>query len=99
MKAIIVLNSADNVGNAMEDVAKGDAAGYSTADHQHTVTAVEDIPFGFKIALRDIAAGEDILKYGEVIGVASCDIHAGECVHIHNVGGKRGRGDKKEISA
>ena len=99
MKAIIVLNSTDNVGNAMEDIAKGDAAGYSATNGNPPVTAVDDIPFGFKVALRDIAAGEDILKYGEVIGVASCDIHAGACVHIHNVGGKRGRGDKKEIPA
>ena len=83
----------------MEDVAKGDAAGYSTAENEQIVTAVDDIPFGFKIALRDIAAGEDILKYGEVIGVASCDIRLGECVHVHNVDGKRGRGDKKESFA
>ena len=59
MKAIIVLDSADNVGSAMEDVTKGDAAGYSTADREQTITAVDDIPFGFKVALCDIAAGED----------------------------------------
>ncbi|MDQ6598863.1 SAF domain-containing protein [Bacillus salipaludis] len=41
--------------------------------------------------------GEDILKYGEVIGLATTDIEPGEHVHIHNLEGKRGRGDKVEV--
>lgn len=40
---------------------------------------------GHKIALRNIKAGEDIIKYGYPIGHAMCDIKAGEHVHIHNV--------------
>jgi len=43
--------------------------------------------------VRDIPAGGDIIKYKEVVGRAAVDIKAGECVHIHNVEGKRGRGD------
>ncbi|MBX5441698.1 MAG: UxaA family hydrolase [Solirubrobacteraceae bacterium] len=45
----------------------------------------EPIRFGHKLALRDIAAGEPILKYHEVIGRASEDIAAGAHVHVHNV--------------
>ena len=33
-------------------------------------------------------------KYGEVIGAATRDIRVGEHVHVHNVEGKRGRGDR-----
>ena len=40
---------------------------------------------GHKYALRDIKAGEDIIKYGNPIGHAICDIKAGEHVHTHNV--------------
>ena len=40
---------------------------------------------GHKYALRDIKAGEDIIKYGNPIGHATCDIKAGEHVHTHNV--------------
>ncbi len=40
---------------------------------------------GHKYALRDIAAGENIIKYGNPIGHATCDIKAGEHVHTHNV--------------
>ena len=40
---------------------------------------------GHKYALRDIKAGEDIIKYGNPIGHATSDIKAGEHVHTHNV--------------
>ena len=40
---------------------------------------------GHKYALRDIKAGENIIKYGNPIGHATCDIKAGEHVHTHNV--------------
>ena len=40
---------------------------------------------GHKYALRDIKEGENIIKYGNPIGHATCDIKAGEHVHTHNV--------------
>ena len=40
---------------------------------------------GHKYALRDIAKGENIIKYGNPIGHATADIKAGEHVHTHNV--------------
>ena len=57
------------------------------------ITLLEDIPYGHKIALRDIPAGEFIIKYGEVIGKASCPIPKGGYVHTHNVESTRARGD------
>ena len=45
---------------------------------------IDDIAFGHKYALRDIAKGEDILKYGLPIGKALADIAVGEWVHVHN---------------
>lgn len=53
----------------------------------------EKIPFGFKVSIKEIQKGEDIIKYGEVIGKAKKNILPGELVHIHNVEGTRGRGD------
>ena len=44
-----------------------------------------DVPAGHKLALRDIRAGEKIVKYGFPIGVATRDIAKGEWVHTHNV--------------
>lgn len=43
------------------------------------------VPFGHKVALRDIPAGAAVVKYGVVIGYASITIQAGEHVHVHNV--------------
>lgn len=61
-----------------------------------TVTVIGDVPFGHKIAVRDIKKGELINKYGEEIGIATKDIAKGEYVHVHNLDSMRGRGDWKE---
>ena len=47
--------------------------------------AGEAVPFGHKMALVDIAGGGKVIKYGAPIGLASCDIAAGEHVHGHNL--------------
>ena len=60
------------------------------------VKVIGDVPYGHKIAVRDIAKGELIFKYGEEIGIATKDIKNGEYVHIHNLDSMRGRGDWKE---
>ena len=95
MKKILVLHAGDNVGSAIEDIQKDDEVAYVLGDHSDSFRAVDNVPFAFKIATAPIAAGGDIIKYGELIGRAARDIAKGECVHIHNVEGKRGRGDRK----
>ena len=40
---------------------------------------------GHKFALRDIAKGEKVIKYGAPIGIATKDIAEGDWVHVHNV--------------
>ena len=47
--------------------------------------ALEGIPVGFKIARREIFAGEKIIKWGAPIGSATCDIEAGKLVHLDNM--------------
>ena len=58
-----------------------------------TAVVLGDVPYGHKIAVRPIAQGEHIIKYGFSIGAASRDIAKGEYVHIHNMVALRGRGD------
>lgn len=73
----------DNVATALDPAAAGDLV-VLTGDHTlSALTASCDIPTGHKIALRNIAAGEDIIKYGVVIGRATADIPAGSWVHLH----------------
>jgi len=45
----------------------------------------EDIPKGYKIALTSIDKGEEVIKYGYGIGIASQLIKRGTCIHIHNL--------------
>ncbi|MBR6706739.1 MAG: UxaA family hydrolase [Clostridia bacterium] len=61
--------------------------------NSETVTVIGDVPYGHKIAVRDIKKGELIVKYGEEIGAATKDILKGEYVHVHNLEALRGRGD------
>jgi len=93
----VLLHEKDNVANLTEDAEEGDivvlVGGTETGER---LRMSEKIPFGFKVAVRDIAKGENILKYGHPMGVASVDIPAGSLVHIHNVEGTRGRGDRQE---
>jgi altronate hydrolase len=49
------------------------------------ISAQRLIPSGHKIALREIAAGEALRRYGQVIGFATETIAAGEQVHTHNL--------------
>lgn len=58
-----------------------------------SVTTIGAVPYGHKIAVRDIRKGEPVIKYGEHIGAASAGIRKGEYVHIHNMVAMRGRGD------
>jgi altronate hydrolase len=49
------------------------------------ITLRNRIAFGHKLAIRAIPAGDDVIKYGEVIGRATSDIQPGAHVHVHNV--------------
>jgi len=89
----LVISSKDNVATALQDIAAGAMVAARLGQEEVQLQASEKIPFGFKVALADIAKGEAIYKYGEVIGLASKPIKKGELVHIHNVEGTRGRGD------
>lgn len=92
-RGALMLSEKDNVATLLEDVASGTGVLIRLGRKTSTVNAREKIPFGFKIAVSDIAKGANIIKYGETIGIASRNIKQGEMVHIHNLEGGRGRGD------
>ncbi len=95
MKKVFVVEQEDNVGTTVgEPIKAGETVGTEGRLTGVTVVASADIPYGHKIALRDIRKGEPVVKYGLSIGTATQDIRAGDHVHIHNVESNRGRGDK-----
>jgi altronate dehydratase small subunit len=90
------INSRDNVA-----VVFGEAKANSTIEvidksgRKEEITLKNDIFYGHKFAIKPVKRGDPVLKYGEALGVASCDIAVGEHVHVHNLESIRGRGDKQ----
>lgn len=93
MKKAIVMSELDNVATALEDIDVEEKVLVKVLGEGWELKAKAPIPFGHKIAIRSIKKGESIIKYGEVIGVATKDIDVGDWVHVHNVESLRGRGD------
>ncbi|MBR2527686.1 MAG: altronate dehydratase [Blautia sp.] len=77
----IRINEKDNVAVALSPLAKGELVSVGGLQ----VTAQEDIPQGHKILLKDLAEGDDVLKYGFSIGHVITDVKAGSWVHTHNM--------------
>lgn len=87
----LVHDAADNVGVAVVDLAAGtDCAGKNLTDNSKlSARAEQAIPLGHKLALKNLKAGDEAIKYGCVIGVMVKDVAAGNHVHIHNLKTKR----------
>ena len=80
-ESVIVLNSADNVAVARLPI----VAGSEIVVAGQPITVRETLTPGQKLAIRPIASGERVYKYGEIIGQATTEIAAGDWVHTHNV--------------
>jgi altronate hydrolase len=89
MSLALVISARDNVATALEPL----DAGQTISIGEAAIRLRDDVPRGHKVALRAIACGEEVVKYGSPIGIASSDIPAGAHVHTHNVASTRGRGD------
>lgn len=94
-QSAIVVDKKDNVATALRQLEQENSIRVEIDDYAVNVTLSQTIPFGHKFALKDIEPGEPIIKYGEVIGLATRKIIKGEHTHVHNVEGLKGRGDKQ----
>ena len=93
--AAFLIHASDNVVTLLGQGKEGDDCDVHGA-RRSSVVLKEDIQYGHKVALRDIAQGESIVKYAQTIGRATQPISAGRCVHVHNIESLRGRGDLEE---
>src|SRR5690349_17232264 len=75
-----IVHADDHVGIALRPIAAGETVS--------GVTARDAIPKGHKMALKAVAAGEDVRKYGWPIGKATKAIEPGDHVHTHNLATK-----------
>ncbi len=87
----LVHNTADTVGVAVVDIVAGtECTGRDLSTNKSlAVKAAQDIPLGHKLALKDFAVGDTVIKYGCDIGKVVQPIKTGEHVHVHNLKTKR----------
>ena len=88
---LLVVDARDNVATALRPLEKGESLEIEVGGRTLQVTVLEPIPFGHKIALSPLEKGNEVRKYGEVIGVATRSIVRGQHVHVHNVKGPETR--------
>ena len=88
----VVHEDGDSVGVVVvEGVKAGDTLTGWVMEQDRTLTmkALDDIPIGHKLAIRDLAQGDTVIKYGVDIGRTVAPIRTGGYLHVHNVKTKR----------
>ncbi len=77
---VVKLNPKDNIVIALRDLQAGEQLAHVPVQLAAPVTR------GHKLAVSSIQTGENIVRYGQIIGQAKCDIAPGEHIHVHNLG-------------
>ena len=77
----------DDVAVVVQELSSGSEIDVVTLDGReiYSIKAIDEIPLGHKISIREISEGEKIIKYGRPIGVATNVIPKGAHVHVHNI--------------
>jgi hypothetical protein len=90
----IVLNDEDNVATALRPLKKGATAQIGRGGSMQALELAEDIPHLHKIALKSLAPGDVVYKYGEAIGAMTASAPPGTVVHVHNLRSRRAQQPK-----
>lgn len=87
MKKAIKIDEGDNVATVTSDISEGEEVNVLSPKGAVVLRtkALDAIPFGHKIALAYLDRADEVIKYGETIGIASRPIGVGAWVHTHNV--------------
>jgi altronate dehydratase len=78
------IHAADNVATLLQDAEHGAEVYLRGETATKTISPIQAIQAGHKVALCAVAEGAPIIKYGHTIGKATRAIVAGEWVHLHN---------------
>ena len=77
----VLLHPADTVAIALRDL----PAGLQATESYGALSVRTGVPAGHKVAIRDLAEGATVYKFGQEIGRATRAIAAGDHVHAHNL--------------
>jgi altronate dehydratase small subunit len=80
-RRLLLLSEHDNVVVACANLQAGDVVRIDAEE----MKLPADVPVGFKIARRDFAPGERVVKYGAAIGSTTAAIKRGDVLHLHNM--------------
>lgn len=79
---LLKLHPDDNIAVALQDLSTG---AILRADDGTSFALHDTVPLGHKLALLDLPKGSVVKKYGEVIGLTTCDVPRGSWIHSHNL--------------
>jgi altronate dehydratase len=77
----IIIDAKDNCATAFEEIPQNSNVKLDNKE----IIINQAIPFGHKFALRNIDKDDFVMKYGEIIGIATKNIREGDWIHIHNI--------------
>lgn len=81
----LLMDEKDNVVTCVTEVAAGQDVVYRKGQEFCTVKAEENIPYCHKVALGDLKKGDEVIKYGESLGVMTEDAAKGHWVSHNNL--------------
>jgi hypothetical protein len=81
MAAAIRVDERDNVATALQEL----EVGTEIEVGDRVIHTAQRVPPGHKVAVVAIGCGEPVIKYGQVVGVATQDIPVGAVVHVSNM--------------
>ncbi len=87
LRKSLLIHPADSVVCLLEDARKNDTVRTPSGE---VITLREDVAFAHKVSIRDLKAGDPVLKYGEEIGYLLTDAPKGTWIHNHNMACDRG---------
>ncbi|MBD3376315.1 hydrolase [candidate division KSB1 bacterium] len=79
---VFIIHPQDNVATALTTLKQGKVNLIGT--HEKVLELINEIKEGHKVALKDIDAGDPVVKFGIPIGHATRPIQKGQWVHLHN---------------
>lgn len=87
MHKALAHNRGDHVAVAVAQITAGEeiVVVYMDDDGEVRVRAQSDVPYGHKVAVAQLAAGEPVIEYSTQVGVARESIQPGDYVHTHNI--------------
>lgn len=89
---LLVHDQSDNVGVVVVENLQAGAEMLCVITENNTdftLVVEQDVPIGHKVALRDLAPDDTVIKYGEDIGRITAAVSKGGHVHVHNLKTKR----------